>query len=193
MICDGEILFVTGNTHKLEEANQALSKFGMRLRMADVEKVEIQADGLGAIASYAARVAADKSGRQVVCEDSGLFIGALGGFPGPYSSYAFKTIGCRGILRLMGGMADRGGCFESAVSYCAPGGDPLTFTGSSEGRISEEIRGSAGFGFDPIFIPTAGDGRTFAEMDTTEKGRLSHRGEAFRRFALWGSGMAKLK
>jgi XTP/dITP diphosphohydrolase len=193
MISDGEILFVTGNTHKLEEANQVLSQFGMRLRMAGIKKVEIQADGLEAIASYAARMAADESGKPVLCEDSGLFIGALKGFPGPYSSYAFKTTGCGGILRLMEGAACREGRFESAVSYCAPGGEPRTFMGASAGRISEEARGSAGFGFDPIFIPTAGDGRTFAQMDRAEKGRLSHRGEAFRRFALWRSGMAKLK
>lgn len=96
-------------------------------------------------------------------------------------------------MRLMEGMTDRGGRFESAVSYCAPGVKPLTFNGSSEGRISGEIRGSVGFGFDPIFVPTAGDDRTFAEMDIAEKGSLSHRGEAFRRFAIWGSGMAKLK
>jgi XTP/dITP diphosphohydrolase len=193
MTFDSEILFVTGNTHKLEEANQVLSKFGIRLRMAGFEKLEIQADGLDAIASYAARIAADKSDKPVICEDSGLFIEALGGFPGPYSSYALKTIGCRGVLRLMEGMTVREGRFESAVSYCAPGSKPLAFNGSSEGRISGEIRGSAGFGFDPIFVPATGDGRTFAEMGMAEKGRLSHRGEAFRRFALWGSGMAKLK
>src|SRR5512137_1901085 len=105
MISDGEMLFVTSNTHKLEEANQALSQFGMRLRIAGIEKVEIQADGLEAIASYAARIAADVSGKPVICEDSGLFIGALKGFPGPYSSYAFKTIGCEGILKLMEGAA----------------------------------------------------------------------------------------
>lgn len=188
-----EILFVTGNPHKVEEANQALSEYGIRLKVARVEKVEIQADGLDAIASHAARLAAEASGKPVLCEDSGLHISALGGFPGPYSSYAFRTIGCRGILRLLEGVADRGGRFESAVSFCEPSGEPLTFMGNSEGRISEEMRGSAGFGFDPIFIPAAGDGRTFAQMGVVEKGRFSHRGEAFRRFALWWSGMAKLK
>lgn len=193
MIRGGEILFATGNAHKVEEANQVLSGYGLRLKMAKVEKVEIQADRLDAIASHAARLAAEGSGQPALCEDSGLFIGALGGFPGPYSSYAFRTIGCRGVLRLLEGAADRLGRFESAVSYCEPGREPLAFTGRSEGRISEEARGSAGFGFDPIFVPMAGDGRTFAQMDVAEKGRLSHRGEAFRRFALWRSGMAKLK
>jgi XTP/dITP diphosphohydrolase len=194
IVTDGsEFLFVTANAHKLEEANLALAQFGLHLKMARVEKVEIQADRLDAIASYAARLAAERSGKAVVCEDSGLFIKALSGFPGPYSSYAFKTIGCNGVLRLMEGAADRRGSFQSAVSFCRPGSPPITFMGTTEGSISEGPRGSAGFGYDPIFAPTAGDGRTFAEMEIAEKGRLSHRGKAFRRFALWASGMAKLK
>ena len=188
-----EILFVSANAHKLEEANLALAQYGLRLKMARIEKVEIQADGLDAIASYAARLAAERSGKAVVCEDSGLFIRALGGFPGPYSSYSFKTLGCNGILKLMEGVADRRGCFQSAVSFCEPGKAPITFIGTTEGSISEAPRGSAGFGFDPIFVPAAGDGRTFAQMEIAEKGRLSHRGEAFRRYAFWASGMAKLK
>lgn len=190
---EGKLLFVTSNAHKLQEANIALAPFNLSLKMAKVEKVEIQADGLDAIASYAARLAAERSGEPVVCEDSGLFIRCMSGFPGPYSSYAFKTIGCGGVLRLMRGVDDRHASFTSAVSFCEPRGDPVTFIGNAEGSISEAPRGAAGFGFDPIFIPSAGDGRTFAQMDAPEKGRLSHRGEAFRRLALWASGKAKLK
>jgi XTP/dITP diphosphohydrolase len=193
MTCGSEMLFVSANAHKLEEANLALAQFGLRLKMARIEKVEIQADSLEAIASYAACLAAERSRKAVVCEDSGLFIRALSGFPGPYSSYAFKTLGCSGVLKLMEGIADRRGHFQSAVSFCEPGEAPITFIGTAEGSISEEPRGAAGFGFDPIFAPAAGDGRTFAQMEIAEKGRLSHRGEAFRRFALWASGMAKLK
>ncbi len=188
-----ELLFVTANAHKLEEANLSLAPFGLHLKMAGVEKVEVQADRLDAIASYAARVAAEKSGKSVVCEDSGLFINVLGGFPGPYSSYAFRTIGCNGVLRLMVGSADRRCSFQSAVSYCAAGGSPITFMGVAEGSLAGKARGSRGFGFDPIFVPAAGDGRTFAQMEMAEKGQLSHRGDAFRRFARWTAGMAKLK
>lgn len=189
----GEVLFVSANAHKLEEANEALAPYGLRLKMAQIEKVEIQADSLEAIASFAATLAAERSGKAVVCEDSGLFIDALGGFPGPYSSYSFKTLGCKGILKLMEGMTNRQGRFQSALSFCKPGNAPITFVGTAEGSISDQQRGSVGFGFDPIFVPAAGDGRTFAQMEIAEKGRLSHRGEAFRRFALWASGMAKLK
>jgi XTP/dITP diphosphohydrolase len=188
-----EMQFASSNAHKLKEANLSLARYGISLKMARVEKVEIQADSLEAIASYAAHLAAESSCAAVVCEDSGLFIDALGGFPGPYSSYAFKTLGCKGILKLMECLSDRKGRFQSAVSFCELGSSPTTFIGTAEGSISEEPRGSEGFGFDPIFIPTGGDGRTFAQMDIAEKGRLSHRGEAFRRFAAWASGMAKLK
>lgn len=190
---DIEVLFATTNSHKLDEANQIVSPYGISLKMAPIEKVEIQSETLDIIASHAARLAARAAGKAVVCEDSGLFVDALGGFPGPCSSYAFKTIGCGGLLKLMEGVADRRGRFESAVSYCEPGGVPLVFIGRAQGAISEEVRGSSGFGFDPVFIPAGGDGRTFAEMGMDEKGALSHRGQAFRKFALRLSAMAKLK
>ncbi|MFB0543315.1 MAG: non-canonical purine NTP pyrophosphatase [Candidatus Bathyarchaeia archaeon] len=59
------------------------------------------------------------------------------------------------------------------------------FTGVVEGRISEERRGEGGFGYDPLFIPSEGDGRTFAEMTPSEKNRFSHRGRALREFGEW--------
>jgi len=117
-------------------------------------------------------------------EDSGLFIDALGGFPGPYSSYAFKTIGCRGILRLMDGIGDRSASFRCAVAYCAAGSEPVVFSGVSGGSIATAMRGSKGFGFDPIFIGK-GSRLTYAELDEESKCASSHRGESFRRFAEW--------
>jgi XTP/dITP diphosphohydrolase len=61
----------------------------------------------------------------------------------------------------------------------------ITFKGEVKGWISREEKGNAGFGFDPIFIPKEGDGRTFAEMSTEEKARISHRARAFRKLAEW--------
>jgi len=153
--------------------------------MANCEKVEIQADSLERIAEHAAASAAAKLGCPVVAEDSGLFIKSLGGFPGPYSSYAFKTIGCSGILKLMGGVSDRRAAFRCSIAYAVPGNPTLLFAGEALGFISDSAKGTRGFGFDPIFISNEGRGLTFAEMDAEAKGRISHRGKAFRSFGEW--------
>ncbi len=179
-----KILFATGNRHKLEEANQVLSPYGISLAMAGCEKLEIQAGTLEEVASFAAKAAALSVGASVLVEDSGLFIDALGGFPGPYSSYAFKTIGCSGVLRLMEGISNRAASFRCAVAYCAVGAEPKVFTGVSEGSICTSMKGSGGFGFDPIFVGKGGS-MTYAELGTESKCKLSHRGEAFRRFSEW--------
>ncbi|MDD1776367.1 MAG: XTP/dITP diphosphatase [Candidatus Methanomethylicus sp.] len=181
------ILFVTGNQHKCEEASRALAEYGITLKMANCEKVEIQSDSLGEIALYAANWAAMKLGTAVLVEDSGLFIKSLGGFPGPFSSYAHKTIGCGGILSLMSGESDRKAFFEAAVAYVAPNAKPQIFTGLIDGEIARSVRGSQGFGFDPIFEPDGYGGKTFAEISLLEKTSLSHRGKAFRCFGKWYS------
>ena len=195
MTLSSELMFVTGNQHKVEEANGILSEFNLKVRMASCEKIEIQSDSLTSIAEYAASVAASKIAKPVLVEDSGLFIAALSGFPGPYSSFTFNTIGCKGVLKLLRGISDRRARFRCAVSFCKPGSNPTNFEGYADGAISLGEKGLAGFGFDPIFIPLDGDGRTFAEMPSPEKGRLSHRGAAFRAFGKWytDSKTAKLK
>jgi len=183
-----EINFVTGNIHKLREVEGILRPYGIKVKMIKVKKIEIQADELIAIAEYAAINAAKEAGVPVVVEDAGLFIEALRGFPGPYSSYVFKTIGNEGIIKLMKGITDRHARFISVVAFAEPEGYVRTFVGVAEGLISVEPRGSMGFGFDPIFIPYEGDGRTFAEMSLDEKNRISHRGKAFRSLAKWLTG-----
>lgn len=185
MVRRRELLFATGNPHKVDEANRALSPFGISLRMANCGKVEIQSDSLERIAEHAAASAAAKLGCPVIAEDSGLFIRSLGGFPGPYSSYAFKTIGCSGILRLMAGISDRRAAFRCSIAYAVPGSPTLLFSGEALGSIPDSARGDRGFGFDPIFISNEGNGLTFAEMESDEKDRISHRGKAFRSFGEW--------
>jgi XTP/dITP diphosphohydrolase len=137
------------------------------------------------IATFAAKEAARSTGLPVVVEDSGFFVNALRGFPGPYSSYVFRTLGSESILKLVGRNADRRAFFLAAVAFCKPKMSPKCFTGVISGRLSGGSKGSNGFGFDPIFIPNRGDGRTFAEMTTDEKNELSHRALAFRKFSEW--------
>jgi XTP/dITP diphosphohydrolase len=124
----------------------------------------------------------------VIVEDAGLFIDALKGFPGPYAAYAYKTVGNKGLLKLLQGVENRKAVFKAAIAYCE--GEtkaPVVFVGEAEGEITVAERvgnGKSGFGFDPIFQPS-GSAKTFAEMTLEEKNRFSHRAKAVRKFAEW--------
>jgi len=177
----------TGNRHKYGEARQVLSEVGVELRLLDVERVEIQADDLAAIASYSVSQIAAEENRPVLVEDAGIFIEHYGGFPGPYSSYVLRTVDLGGVLKLMQGVDDRRASFQSVVAY-RDHGKPRCFRGTVTGTIAQGTRGKGGFGYDPIFIPDEGDGRTFGEMTAEEKNLLSHRARAFRNFAEWLKG-----
>ncbi|MDH5439985.1 MAG: XTP/dITP diphosphatase [Candidatus Bathyarchaeota archaeon] len=177
------VFFVTENVHKFKEARALLAKYEIAAAMLRIKSAEIQDDKLENIARTSALEAFGKSGLPLIVEDAGLFISALNGFPGPYSSYVYKTIGNKGILRLMEGIANRRAQFRSAIAYCSPDGSLELFLGITEGNIAEETRGSQGFGFDPIFEPSGSDGRAFAELDTDEKNMFSHRSRALTKFA----------
>lgn len=178
--------FVTTNLHKFQEARKVLAEYNIATAMIKIMAIEIQDDNLENIAKASAMDAAKKCGLPVIVEDAGLFINALNGFPGPYSSYVNRTIGVEGILKLMKKIKDRSAYFLSVVSFCDPTSGKLkVFHGKVEGKIAEEAKGKSGFGFDPIFIPIEGDGRTFAEMGTERKNRFSHRAKALRKFAEW--------
>jgi XTP/dITP diphosphohydrolase len=94
-----------------------------------------------------------------------------------YSAYVYRTVGCQGILDLMVGADDRRARFESRIALVKPPGTVELLMGSCEGTVPLEARGSGGFGFDPVFVPTGAD-LTFAEMDLEEKEGHSHRGRA---------------
>jgi XTP/dITP diphosphohydrolase len=177
--------FVTTNRHKFIEVSRIAREYGLEIVQVNMSYREVQSDSVEEVARVGAVEACRALGAPCFVEDSGLFIEALRGFPGPYSSFVFRTIGNRGILRLMSGEGNRRAKFMSAVGYCEPGKDPVVFIGEVEGRIAEDVRGSQGFGYDPVFIPDEGDGRTFGEMETGEKNMLSHRGRAIKRFLSW--------
>lgn len=177
--------FATTNKGKFDEAALLAAKFGIELKPLKAEKLEIQADKLAQVATFAAEEMAHSMKRSIVVEDAGFFVDALKGFPGLYSSYVFQEIGWRGVLKLMSGVRNRKACFQAVVAYCAPKERAKCFTGVVQGSISRNGRGHRGLDFDPIFIPRAGDGRTFAEMSTEEKNGFSHRAKAFSRFCRW--------
>jgi XTP/dITP diphosphohydrolase len=177
--------FVTGNIHKFNEARQVLAEYKVATAMLKIGTVEIQDDSIEKIAKATATEAVKKCSLPVIVEDAGLFIEVLNGFPGPYSSYAYRTIGTRGILKLMKNKEKRDAHFHSVVAFCSPEEPPRCFHGKVKGKISLQAQGNLGFGFDPIFEPSASRGKTFAEMTLMEKNKHSHRAEALQKFARW--------
>ncbi len=171
--------FVTTNDGKWLEVSAILSERGIAVERINAKVLEIQSDDLTEIAKAAAVDAYRSFGGDLFVEDAGLFVDALNGFPGPYSAYAFRTIGLSGLLKLMEGVSRRTATFRSAVAYVDREGKVSVFVGEVRGLIVTEPRGRGGFGFDPIFVPL-GSERTFAEMDVDEKNRFSHRAKAVR-------------
>jgi len=176
------IVFVTGNTGKLAEARAKLGPLGFDVTQDKGGYPELQCDSLEEVAKEGVRAVAGRLDCDFILEDAGLFVDALHGFPGVYSAYVNKTLGCEGLLKLMDGTPENGRAarFEAVIAYYEKGTLKL-FKGVCHGRISDSMRGGGGFGFDPVFVPT-GDDRSFAEMCKNEKNAASHRGRAFDQF-----------
>ena len=176
-----EIYFVSSNIKKYREIRLALDRHSIPLKFRDATLTEIQSDSLGCIASEKAKGAFQIIAKPVIIEDDGLFIHSLRGFPGPYSSYIFKKIGNKGILKLLSASKDRLASFISILVY-ADGDETRRFIGKIDGRISYTVKG-AGWGYDPIFIPI-GSNRSFGQLGE-RKALISHRGIAVASFAKW--------
>ncbi len=176
---------VTSNPGKAKEFIELGKHYSVKIEIIDLPKLEIQSNSLEEIATFSAIDAATRLGTDVVVEDAGLFIEALNGFPGPYSSYVYKTLGVKGVLKLMEGINNRCAYFKSVITYFNPKDHVLkVFVGVVKGRISLEARGTEGFGFDPIFIPEGYD-KTFAELGVKVKNMISHRSQAFKKLINW--------
>jgi XTP/dITP diphosphohydrolase len=180
-----EFFFATGNDHKIKEAEAALSQFGIGVKKLEgIPKIEIQHVDLQEIADTALVLILPKTKERVFVEDSGLFVHQLNGFPGPYSSYVFETLGTEGLLKLMQDAKSRKAEFRSTVSFGMNGKHLATFSSVTEGTVQLQPRGMGGFGFDPIFVPMWTN-KTFAEMELKEKTVYSHRAKAISKLALW--------
>jgi XTP/dITP diphosphohydrolase len=182
------VFFATNNINKFNEARKVLAEYKIAVGMLRVKALEIQNDGLKEIAESSVIDAFEKVKLPIIVEDAGLFVDALGGFPGPYAAYVYKTISNKGLLRLMERLEDRHAGFQSVIAYFSSGlKSPVCFDGEVVGEITREERkgeGDSSFGFDPVFKP-AGSSKTFAEMSTVEKNSFSHRAKALRKFAEW--------
>jgi len=173
-----DLFFASSNKHKYQEAKKILDFFGINLGFLKCDLEEIQSNSLNDIAAHKAKSAFSKYQKPVIVEDDGLFIDSLDGFPGPYSSYVFKTIGNNGILNLL--KNNRNAKFVSIITFC----DETileSFNGYLNGIISKSKKGK-GWGYDPIFIPKNSE-KTFAEINN--KNELSHRYKALKKFSNW--------
>ncbi len=177
------LALVTQNEHKLEELRPLFEEYQIKFEPVAIEKFEIRSDTVEEIARIAAEHAFESLEYPTVVDDTGLHINSLNGFPRTYPAFVLETIGTQGILKLMHGLENREAIFTTAVGYADRSGSK-TFVGSMHGSISEIEVGSGGFGYDPIFIPSGYD-RTYAELDFSEKVRISHRTKAFREFLKW--------
>ena len=167
---------MTTNPGKFREVQEQLAVAGIPLERVDRPYPEIQTTSLAEVLEFARHHLDREVGGDYLADDSGLFVSALGGFPGVYSAHAYRTLGCKGLLRLLEGKPDRSAEFRSAF-LVAVGGHHTQLTGTCRGTIAATERGTGGFGYDPIFVPE-GSERTFAEMSTEEKNVVSHRGRA---------------
>jgi XTP/dITP diphosphohydrolase len=139
-----------------------------------------------------ARALVQATGKAAVADDTGLEVAALDGAPGVYSArYAGEEAtyadNVQKLLReldsLPSGGGDRRARFRTVALAAFPDGTEMWAEGAVEGSIVTKAHGAGGFGYDPVFAPQGGGGRTFAEMEADEKNAISHRGRAFRALA----------
>ncbi len=165
--------FATGNQNKLREVNEIL---GRNLEQIAIELYEPQGLDVAAVIREKAEDAFHKTGKFVLVEDTALEFRAWNGLPGALIKWFLDTVGNEGLLKMLTDVEDRRAVAKTAVGFF-DGNNAHVFVGEIEGTIADTIRGSGGFGWDPIFIPDGFD-KSFAEMTSQEKNAVSMRSRA---------------
>jgi XTP/dITP diphosphohydrolase len=181
-----DLIIATRNAHKLEEIQAILGRTGLVIGSAldfpDLPDVEETGSTFEENAALKALALATATGLPALGDDSGLEVDALDGAPGIYSArYAGEPVDYaannRKLLAALNRSTNRRARFRTALALARPNGTLLYVDGRCEGVIATAPRGTAGFGYDPLFIPD-GETRTFAEMPAAEKNLISHRARA---------------
>jgi XTP/dITP diphosphohydrolase len=189
------LVVASANPDKVKEIVAVLSgAMAVELvpRPHDVPDVVEDGETLLDNARLKARALAAATGTAAVADDTGLEVDALGGAPGvhtaryagedaTYADNVAKLL--RELAMQRAGEADRRAHFKTVALAAFPDGSEVWAEGVMHGTIAAEARGDNGFGYDPVFEPEGGGGRTFAEMDAAEKDAISHRARAFRALA----------
>ncbi len=176
-----KLSFCTGNPHKVAEVQAAFAQKlpGYVIEQQKIPLQELQADTLEEIAIFKLQSISQHLRPPFFIEDAGFFVDdVLRGFPGVYSHYVMDTLGCEGILKLLGDSSNRKAHFEAVIALMDNDNIIHTFKGVNQGTVSLEARGTSGFGFDPVFISDDTPGKTFAEIGMDAKNRISHRSRA---------------
>lgn len=184
-----KLYFATNNIHKLKEVQEVV---GDSFQIESMRSLGINEDipedqqTLEGNALQKARFLYDRTGESCFADDTGLEVDALNGAPGVYSArYAGEAKNSLDnmalLLKNMSGIQHRKARFRTVIALILDGKEYL-FEGVVKGTIAEEPRGTAGFGYDPLFVPD-GYSTTFAEMDSEAKNAISHRGRAVEKLA----------
>jgi XTP/dITP diphosphohydrolase len=187
-------VLATANRDKAAEVRQiladALGEVELLSRPPGVPEVEENSDTLEENARLKAVALVAATGEAAIADDTGLEVDALGGAPGVLAArFAGESASYADNVALL--LAELAGLeagrrtarFRTVALARFPDGSEVVASGLVDGRISTEARGCNGFGYDPVFVPDGGGGRTFAEMSSDDKHAISHRGRAFRALA----------
>ena len=182
-----QFVFATNNAHKLEEVKAILGDTLQVLSLKEIDcydDIPETADTLEGNALLKARYIFHKYHTDCFADDTGLEVEALNGAPGVYSArYAGEAhdseANMQKLLRELEGMENRKARFRTVFALIIDGKEQL-FEGIVEGEIIREKKGTAGFGYDPVFVPT-GYNKTFAELGNDIKNNISHRAVATRK------------
>lgn len=192
-LTEPKIVVASHNEGKVREIRALLEPYGIEtvsggeLGLPEPDETETTFEGNALIKAHAA---AKASGLPALADDSGLSIDALDGAPGVYTADWAETPSGRDFMLAMtrawdeiqasGKPAPWTARFNACLALAWPDGHAVTFLGIAPGTLTWPPKGDQGFGYDPMFIPDAGDGRTFGEMPYAEKEPISHRTDAFR-------------
>lgn len=185
-----KLIFASHNEGKISEIKNMLKPLGISvlsgidLQLPDVEETGTTFEENAYIKALAA---AKQQNIPCIADDSGLCVDAIGGRPGVYSArYAPNRDFDKGMDKLLQEIAEtnsdnRAAHFSCVIVLAHPDGSYKSFEGRVDGHIAQKKSGKKGFGYDPIFIPT-GYTHSFAEFDSAEKNKISHRGRALQKF-----------
>lgn len=184
----GPFVVATRNPNKLRELREALPNLELAPLPEDVELPPEDGETFAENALGKAEAAFEATGRPSIADDSGIEAAALDGRPGVRSAryageHATDEENLAKLMDEVGRSDDRRVAYVCALAMVDASGKSLLVEGRCEGELAQEPRGSGGFGYDPAFVPSEGDGRTMAELSASEKHALSHRGRAARDLA----------
>ena len=186
-----EFILASNNPKKLSELRAILSEMGHGVISQSEAGLDFVVDETGETfrenAALKAKAVFEATGKAAIADDSGLCVDALDGAPGVHSAYYGGTL-CKNdeerylyLLQQMEGKNERSAHFISTIYAILPDGRELVAEGRLDGEILQKAQGSAGFGYDPVFYVSA-LGKSLAELDASEKNKISHRAIALEKF-----------